>query len=288
MILGAYVHGGSFGVTRYGRDLPWVARYFNEYLKRKLQKTRPELSCSWTTLAIQSAEVSYEQAEEEDLVTSYEEARSPYADDMEDNVEYWTSLGLYEHPRLAKLEPEYTEGIEDIIEQAIHSGAPLRHTYNVSPKDTKPVIEKWRPAIAKEVAVVEKGFKRIKIQDVSGLKENHIVQELPSKLVYTIKPPAGDGPAEGEQSFCKRKARIACCGNYAADDQGELYAGGAAAESLRCSLTYTARRKWRAGILDITGAFMLTPLPQGFGEVIYIIRPPVALVQLGLAHPDER
>ena len=194
--------------------------------------------------AIYVPEVSYEQAEEEDLVTSYvslrkvcasddpsselpeltrtvsmlseEEAKSPYADDMEDNVEYWTLLGLHEHPRLAKLEPEYTEGIEDIIEQAIHSGAPLRHTYNVSPKDTKPVIEKWRPAIAKEVAVVEKGFKRIKIQDVSSLKENHIVQELPSKLVYTIKPPAGDGLAEGEQSFCKRKARIVCCGNYAA------------------------------------------------------------------------
>ncbi|CAE7942340.1 TY5A, partial [Symbiodinium sp. KB8] len=495
MIFGAYVHGGSFGVTRYGRDLPWVASYFNEYLKRKLQKTHPELPCSWTTLAIQSAEdiprhkdshnergtmnyvielktdsldglwvenhcggravvggehprdhqyedgsggvhdgclvgvadepavfdpliphayvkeskakwflsaytpqgayklraedlnyldslgfplgvepsgtesfsralettpmlkraslpseglqsgardqgdevevlpagdceacfgewaiyvpeVSTEQAEEEELVTSYvslckvcasddpsselpgltrtvgmlseEEVRSQHADDMEDNVEYWTALGLYEHPRVAKLEPEYTEGIEDIIEQAIHSGAPLRHTYNVSPKDTKPVIERWRPAIAKEVAVVEKGFKRITIQDVSGLKENHIVQELPSKLVYTVKPPAGDGLAEGEQSFCKRKARIVCCGNYAADDQGELYAGGAAAESLRCSLTYTARRKWRAGILDITGAFMLTPLPQGRGEVIYIIRPPAALIQLGLAHPDER
>ena len=219
---------------------------------------------------------------------SEEEAKPQYVDDMVQNVEYWMSLGLYERPRIAKMEPEYTENVESIIEQAVLTSTPLRHTYNVSPKDTKPVIEKWRPAIAKEVTVVEKGFKRIKAKDVSILKENHVVQELPSKLVYTIKPPSGDAPEEGEQAFCKRKARIVCCGNYAADDQGELYAGGAAAESLRCSLTYTARRRWRAGILDITGAFMLTPLPQGFGEVVYVIRPPAALVQLGLAAPDER
>ncbi|CAE7342763.1 TY4B-J [Symbiodinium sp. KB8] len=471
MILGAYVHGGSFGVTRYGRDLPWVATYFNNYLLRKLRKIWPDISCSWTTLAIQSAEsvprhkdshnergtlnyvmelktetldglwvenrggvhdgclinveekpavfdpliphayvkdnkmkwflsaytpqgaykmnaedVKYldslgfpldvegnqnsggaletrpvlktaslpseislsgtrdvddevevlpagdceanlcdwaiyvselqgELAEEEikssspllrkvcgsddpssellvltkavDML-SEEEAKPQYVDDMVQNVEYWMSLGLYERPRIAKMEPEYTENVESIIEQAVLTSTPLRHTYNVSPKDTKPVIEKWRPAIAKEVTVVEKGFKRIKAKDVSILKENHVVQELPSKLVYTIKPPSGDAPEEGEQAFCKRKARIVCCGNYAADDQGELYAGGAAAESLRCSLTYTARRRWRAGILDITGAFMLTPLPQGFGEVVYVIRPPAALVQLGLAAPDER
>ena len=55
MILGAYVHGGSFGVTRYGRDLPWVARFFNAYMMKKVRKTWPDLAVSWTTLAIQSA-----------------------------------------------------------------------------------------------------------------------------------------------------------------------------------------------------------------------------------------
>ena len=55
MILGAYVHGGSFGVTRYGRDLPWVARFFNAYMMKKIRKTWPDLAVSWTTLAIQSA-----------------------------------------------------------------------------------------------------------------------------------------------------------------------------------------------------------------------------------------
>ena len=27
MVMGAFVHGGSFGVTRYGRDLPWTTKY---------------------------------------------------------------------------------------------------------------------------------------------------------------------------------------------------------------------------------------------------------------------
>ena len=56
MILGAFVHGGNFGVTKYGRDLPWVTRYFNSYLLKKIDKAWPTLRCSWTTLAIQSAE----------------------------------------------------------------------------------------------------------------------------------------------------------------------------------------------------------------------------------------
>ena len=495
MIIGAYVHGGSLGITRYGRDLPWVATYFNEYMARKLRRCWPEMEYQWTTLAIQSAEdiprhkdshnernslnyvmelktksldglwvenqgderrvlggshpqdhqhqcadgrvydgclvdiakrpavfdplvphayvkenkakwflsaytpqgasklsamdvqylrslqfpVGREEGEswehagtletrpvlratslpsealqggargvggdvevvpagdceatlsdwaiyvpeidemktEEEHPTegkvllrklcgsddpgpellpltkaldmfNEEEASREYVADMDKNVSYWSALGLYDGPRVAKLEPEYVEGVEQLIQQAVDAKEPFRNTYNVSPKETKPAIEKWRPAIAKELGVVEKGFKRITVQELRALREQHVVQELPSKLVYTVKPPSFEAEPGGEAAICKRKARIVCCGNYAADDQGELYAGGAAAESLRCALNYTARRRWRAGITDITGAFMLTPLPQGEGEVIYIIRPPMALVQLGLADPEER
>ncbi|CAE7885488.1 TY5A [Symbiodinium sp. KB8] len=369
MILGAFVHGGNFGVTKYGRDLPWVTKYFNSYLMKKIEKAWPTLRCSWTTLAIQSAqqvprhrdvhnergtynyvktktfeglwvqgqdrepqviaatksrEYDYEEydgklheghlidvakapavfdplvphayvneknlkwflsaytpqgayklgAVDKDYLVSlrfpldqvdqddsppcgddvevvpagdcemtmwdYEDAY-PGSQDIEECVEYWASVGMHQHPRLAKLEPEYTEGIEEIIQRAVD---------------------------AQELGVVERGFKRITGNEVAKLKES-------------VDPPE-------ESAFCKRKARIVCCGNYAAEDQGELFAGGAAAESLRCALTYTAKRRWRAGITDITGAFMLTPLPTGIGEVVYIIRPPAALVQLGLADPSER
>ena len=136
--------------------------------------------------------------------------------------------------------------------------------------------------------MVEKGFVRIHVNDIPGLKEKYVVQELPSKLVYTVKPPAEDPGDGSETSYCKRKSRIVCCGNFAAEDQSDLFAGGAAAESLRCSLTYSLRRQWRSGIVDITGAFMLTPLDRGEGQIIYIIRPPAALVQLQLAEPHER
>ncbi|OLP83551.1 Retrovirus-related Pol polyprotein from transposon TNT 1-94 [Symbiodinium microadriaticum] len=492
MILGAFVHGGNLGVTRYGRDLPWTTRYFNSYLLQKLAKTRPSTQCSWTALAIQSAEqiprhkdshnergtynyvmelktsspeglwvqdgdhgkqveggmkarehqydydgksadghlvdiaknpavfdpliphayvkekkvkwflsaytpqgayklnsvdqeyleslnfplakprneeqptsgapetrpamkraslpseslwsgacgegddvevypagdceatmwdwaIYVEQSDEHEeekgpgrplslkRVCSSDEPGTAFAtlvqtseflDGVEDTrtwgqdlnqcVDHWTSLGLHECPCLAKLEPEYTENIEGIIEQAVTNKLPLRHTYNVSPHEAKAVVQKWESAIKKELGVVERGFKRISMEEVSKLKGRFQVQELPSKLVYTIKPPAGGSEDQEEATYCKRKARIVCCGNYAAEDQGELFAGGAAAESLRCALTYTAKRKWRAGITDITGAFMLTPLPTGAGEVIYIIRPPTALVQLGLAEPSER
>ncbi|OLP93881.1 Copia protein [Symbiodinium microadriaticum] len=493
LIVGAYVHGGAFGLTRYGRDLPWVARYFNSYLSQKICDRWPSMKCSWTTLAIQAAsevpkhrdnhnergtynyvvelktnsleglwvqnrdderqvvggsgaqnyqyeeqdgktyegcllnvkndpavfdpliphayvkgdgekwflsaytpqgayklsvhDLTYledvgfplrppgeEQAipdgalettpvlktasllsgtslsgahgkdDEVEAVTvgdceatlwdwamyveeeseppgdgadlgagkllrrvcasddpgvelgtltktpellNEEELEAPSLLDMEENVEYWSSLGLYDLPRMAKMEPEYVEGIESIIAQAVQTGTPLRHTYNVSPQEAKAVIEQWRPAILKELGVVERGFKRVTSSDVARMRGTTTVQELPSKLVYTVKPPSGD-EQDDERAYCKRKARIVCCGNFAAEDQSELYAGGAAAESLRCALAYTARRKWRSGITDITGAFMLTPLPTGVGQVVYIIRPPMALVQLGLADPQER
>ena len=35
--------------------------------------------------------------------------------------------------------------------------------------------------------MVEKGFVRIHVNDIPGLKEKYVVQELPSKLVYTVK-----------------------------------------------------------------------------------------------------
>ena len=52
-IIGAYVHGGAFGLTRHGQDLPWVARYFNNYLAQAIEKSWPSMNCFWTAVAIQ-------------------------------------------------------------------------------------------------------------------------------------------------------------------------------------------------------------------------------------------
>ncbi|CAE7538500.1 GIP [Symbiodinium sp. CCMP2592] len=221
---------------------------------------------------------------------SEEEVGPEVAENFGDRLEHWSSIGTLEVPRLAKVEPEYTPGIEEIIKNAVDHQSPLRHTYNAH--EAKEVIEKWRSAIAKEVGVVEKGFKRIRAEEVADLRKEFTVQELPSKLVYTVKPPsttptttAGLGD---EAVYCRRKARVVCCGNFADEEGSDLFAGGIAAESMRCVLVYTADQGWMVGIVDVTGAFMLTPLPQSRGQVRYVIRPPAALVALGLADRNER
>ena len=61
---------------------------------------------------------------------------------------------------------------------------------------------------------------------------------LPSKLVRTVKPLLEEAGSGDELAYCKRKARIVCCGNYASEEQGELFAGGAPTESLRRALTF--------------------------------------------------
>ncbi|CAE7633410.1 RE1 [Symbiodinium sp. CCMP2592] len=223
---------------------------------------------------------------------SEEQVGPEVVENFGERLEHWSSMGTLEVPRIAKLEPEYTPGIEEIIKGAVEQRCPLRHTYNVSPHEAKAEIEKWRAAIAKEVGVVEKGFKRIRADEVNEMKKEFTVQELPSKLVYTVKPPnttpTTTSDSEDESLYCRRKARVVCCGNFADEEGSDLFAGGIAAESMRCVLVYTADQGWMVGIVDVTGAFMLTPLPQSQGQVRYIIRPPAALVALGLADRNER
>ena len=55
MVVGAYVHGGSFGVTNYGKDLKWTAMYLNKYLLIRLKETLGDGDYAWTTLALQHA-----------------------------------------------------------------------------------------------------------------------------------------------------------------------------------------------------------------------------------------
>ncbi|CAE7659172.1 unnamed protein product [Symbiodinium necroappetens] len=208
-----------------------------------------------------------------------EKADPGVQEEMAANLEEWELA----FPRIAKVEPEYTEDIEGLISGLVE---PLRHTHNVSPKEVRAAVERWRKSIEKELRVVEKGFYRTDVEGVRKLRRTHQIQELPAKLVYTIKPPAEDAVPGTEEAKCKRKARIVRCGNFNEQDPGEVFASGAAAESLQCALTLAALRRWAAGGLDIGGAFMLTPLPQD--KVLFATTPPAILVQLGLATATER
>ena len=55
MVLGAFVRGGSFGVTSHGKNLPNTMRFLNKFLMIRLQYTMPGSTCTWTTLALQRA-----------------------------------------------------------------------------------------------------------------------------------------------------------------------------------------------------------------------------------------
>ena len=200
-------------------------------------------------------------------------------EEMAANLEEWEVV----FPRIAKVEPEFTEDIEALISGL---SEPLRHTHNVNPKDVRAATENWRASIEKELKVIEKGFYRVDMDGLRKLKKTHQAQELPAKMVYTLKPPAEDAKVGTEAVKCKRKARIVCCGNFNEQDPGDVFASGAAAESLRCALTLAAIKRWAAGGLDIGGAFMLTPLPQD--KVLFAITPPAILIQLGLAQQGER
>ena len=73
------------------------------------------------------------------------------------------------------------------------------------------------------------------------------VKVVPSKFVFTVKPP--DPQAEGVapdaalvgQAFYKRKARLVACRNHAPGSGSEVYASGAAAESLRCFVVLSSK-----------------------------------------------
>ncbi|CAE7864867.1 RE2, partial [Symbiodinium necroappetens] len=202
-------------------------------------------------------------------------------EEMATSLEEWELLW----PRMSKVEPEFTENIEDLIAGLQE---PLRHTHNVNPQEVRAAMERWRDAIVKELGVVEKGFYKTTVDGVRELKKSRKVQELPAKLVYTLKPPSEPGEPGTESAKCKRKARIVCCGNFNSEDPGDVFASGAAAESLRCALALTAMKRWSAGGLDIGGAFMLTPLDDDVNAVLFAVTPPAILVRLKLVEPNER
>ena len=182
-------------------------------------------------------------------------------------------------PRACKAEPEYVDNVEDIL---ANLQEPLRVVYNVSPAEARANLEAWREALAKELGVVSKGFRRVTCEDFrrEGLEGNPKVTYVPSKVVYTIKP-----PDQGMKTNFKRKARIVACGNFSKDEGADLYASGASGETLRCILAEAAHRNWAAGSVDVKGAFMLTPMTD---TTTTVVNPPAILVTMGLADKGEK
>ena len=124
---------------------------------------------------------------------------------------------------------------------------------------------------------------------------NPRLQIVPSKLVFTVKPPdqgaavVGDASKAASQSqrLYRRKSRLVACGNAAPNTGLDVYAGGAQAESLRLVIALASFFGWMLGCLDITSAFLKTPIPDLAGFPIFALTPPRLLIKLGLAVPNE-
>ena len=130
----------------------------------------------------------------------------------------------------------------------------LQVTHTVPLQQVKPVADRWSKAIQKEILnLFNTGtLKKIKLTDAKKMEAQGLLRLVPSKGVFTLKPPAEKGGG------FKRKYRLVLCGNFVdpADAQGSLYAGGVGAETLRSILTTTSSRSWKGATTDITSAFI--------------------------------
>ncbi|OLQ12084.1 Copia protein [Symbiodinium microadriaticum] len=137
----------------------------------------------------------------------------------------------------------------------------LQVTHTVPLQQVKPVVGQWRPAIEKELGnLFEKTgtLKRIKMSEARRMEAEGRLRLVPSKGVFTIKPPAEKG-----QGF-KRKYRLVLCGNFIdpADSCGSLYAGGVGAETLRTLL---------AADSDVWFVVYKSPEEEGDGNLVALL-----------------
>ena len=180
-----------------------------------------------------------------------------------------------------KAEATTTKDLEGLLEQLRE---PLSVTHTASQEEVRAHLERWRPAIEKELGALKK----------QGVLVSHFGQEakemisqpettvISLKGVFTAKAPGG--PDDG---LYKRKCRLVGCGNQATHvDADSLYAAGAPAEVVRVALTEAFCHKWSAFTTDIKSAFTQTPIPAHAARR-YLLRPPRWLVDLGLAEPGE-
>ena len=182
-----------------------------------------------------------------------------------------------------KTEVRYTYGIEKLLEQL---QGPLAIVHTVHPRKVEENFEKWRGVIVKEIGAIEHAT--VLFSEGSEVPERWLRQDkcqiLPMKLVYTVKPPQCEDNGLEAEKF-QRKARIILCGNLADADAAEVYAATAPTEVVRATLIHAARAGWDIAVLDITSAFLQTPLEKIPDAPVVIASPPEILERQGLVAP---
>ena len=180
-----------------------------------------------------------------------------------------------------KAEVATTRDLEGLLSQLQE---PLSITHTASQEEVRAHLEKWRPAIEKELGSLKKQGVLVSHhgKEAQEMISNPETSVISLKGVFTAKAPGGP-----EDGLFKRKCRLVGCGNQATHvDADSLYAAGAPAEVVRVALTEAFCHKWSAFTTDIKSAFTQTPTPPHAARR-YILRPPRWLIDLGLAQPGE-
>ena len=150
----------------------------------------------------------------------------------------------------------------------------LQMVHTVPLAQVRRVVERWMPAITKEVKNPFAGtLTKITFDEAKQMERQGLVKILPSKGVFTIKPPSERG------DVLRRKFCLVICGNFAPkpgeDEAMSLYAGGASAETLRIALVFASRMGWTGATSDVTGVAK------------YAVHPPRLLIETGHAQEGE-
>ncbi|OLP97725.1 Copia protein [Symbiodinium microadriaticum] len=188
---------------------------------------------------------------------------------------------VHEDPQVFKTEAATTKDLEQLLGGLTE---PPSVTHTASQEEVRANLEKWKPAIVKELQSLKKQGVLLSHfgDEARAMISNSETSVISLKGVFIAKAP-GD-PSEG---LFKRKCRLVGCGNQTPHvDADSLYAAGVPAELVRAALVQAAHHQWSAFTTDIKAAFTNTPIPKHAAKR-YMLRPPRWLVDLGLASPGE-
>ncbi|OLP85824.1 hypothetical protein AK812_SmicGene33144 [Symbiodinium microadriaticum] len=178
---------------------------------------------------------------------------------------------------IKKAEVQYTQDIEDVLQDLVKEGQQLQVTHTVSPQEVRKNLDLWKASAVKEFKNLTENKKALKIVKRHLLPPDCRI--VPCKGVYTVKPD------KGEPGY-RRKTRLVACGNHVPEGETtfDLYAAGLDATSLRSILALGAgNSSWRWGVTDIRQAFVLA---KWLGGAV-ALQPPAVAYEWGLAEPGD-
>ena len=203
--------------------------------------------------------------------------------------------------QLEEMSPELSEDTQEVLQTRIVSNWEVSQHWDL-----------WKPAAVAELdelVISKEALEGSTLADLRKLESRgYKVVQLPSKLVCSIKAPAG-----------RRKIRLVACGNYMAliekdkrSHREVVYASATSVEALRTCISWSVRRKHILLTADIRAAFLNAqllprarteaeraakqegqksseddsgPIP---GEEIIVLVPPRLLVSKGLIDGNTR